>query len=1205
MPPDSATQAQAPANQPQQPHRPREEDFTRRDAFLFDQEANLLRQRREGAGFTPGSEIHNDLVGLALSGGGPRSASFNLGVLQAFYRRGLLRFVDYLTTVSGGGYIGAFLLSRVTTRNRMLPNVNHEVRTTPYWNNEFHEDLGIAGRPGDEKQPPDICRLVANGKYLDHVPMFFNHYVLGLFLNNLVIFSLLVGLATTIAYVWRLFDTFGARWFLMDFYESVGRLGQSLGLSENAVDFLKGLSDDFYVAFLPAFVALLLWGVVWLIGLLLGLSSHPSYRQRVAAVTKYLLIGSALFVLIGCAVILGNGNTGVGPLGKEFSVPGPILGVIGSALLTTLLPLVRPWLVIGSGHQPKNRLQAYIFRVASTGFLVGIPLGLVYWMARENISGYGDYCVTDIQDWNPFAKTILDEHKRVAASSLAVGGRERAGEMIWTQLRDYRVDTMKDVVELNTRRAKDAQLTTLQSLLLNDNTIEAALGILQDSRYPHVVKRRQLVINALNELMDNKELARAILEEPAETDRARVIAQAVSVHGLVSPTDPWLAVPQVAAAMEAGALDVSGLRAKPSQEFDQWFASMAPWWQPAPLRTWISTWIMNQPSPNDEYPLFNRTGFDKREFKKELRNLVGKFTYLSTHEKQSAEFEHEFRREGFIRKLNLYLLALCYPKHITPESSPVVERVVVIYRDQKARLTWLWQSFLIGLVSALFVSLNVTSLHRYYRNQLSEGYLQINGKQARELAVGRLSEATQRGWPYPILCASVGTYRPALEILKHNASEETADETAKELADGFYLSPLYCGSPSTGYQATTNYLLKGRPIRLNDAMALSGAAVTPLRVHNPLIKCLMYILNIRLGQWVPRPSSDPFSGHSNGLKYLVAGPSVFGITLRSLLQSFDRRPYCFVTDGGHYDNVGLWPLLMRRCYLIIVSDASQDKDRTFEDFLQVCRRARVEQGIEFLDLEGITHEANVPLRLDPIRLDADVPVGDSPLLKSLKERFSRQHYLMARIVYPEDGNRQKSEGRLIYMKASLTGDEANDLIGFCQGNPDFPHDPTLNPILDADQVESYRQLGQHIGEVVCRNMERSNPDWASNTETQTPLWDRGVVNIRKVVEYWEKAESQARAQKRPPFPGQDWVADLTSDPVQGTMLRLSQQQAKATSSFEKHADELMRLTRERNELLEAIHKQLGSRNGEDVDLDIVDSIVEAQRAVDEFRPPKK
>jgi hypothetical protein len=49
-----------------------------------------------------------DRIGLAFSGGGIRSATFNLGVLKALHELGLLKHVDYLSTVSGGGYIGAW-----------------------------------------------------------------------------------------------------------------------------------------------------------------------------------------------------------------------------------------------------------------------------------------------------------------------------------------------------------------------------------------------------------------------------------------------------------------------------------------------------------------------------------------------------------------------------------------------------------------------------------------------------------------------------------------------------------------------------------------------------------------------------------------------------------------------------------------------------------------------------------------------------------------------------------------------------------------------------------------------------------------------------------------------------------------------------------------------------------------------------------------
>src|SRR5205085_12455719 len=55
-----------------------------------------------------------DAVGLALSGGGIRSAAFSLGVLQAINHNNALRNIDYLSTVSGGGYIGCALTATMT-----------------------------------------------------------------------------------------------------------------------------------------------------------------------------------------------------------------------------------------------------------------------------------------------------------------------------------------------------------------------------------------------------------------------------------------------------------------------------------------------------------------------------------------------------------------------------------------------------------------------------------------------------------------------------------------------------------------------------------------------------------------------------------------------------------------------------------------------------------------------------------------------------------------------------------------------------------------------------------------------------------------------------------------------------------------------------------------------------------------------------------
>jgi hypothetical protein len=54
-------------------------------------------------------QLNRPQSALCLSGGGIRSASFALGVLQALARHGVLFGIDYLSTVSGGGYIGSWL----------------------------------------------------------------------------------------------------------------------------------------------------------------------------------------------------------------------------------------------------------------------------------------------------------------------------------------------------------------------------------------------------------------------------------------------------------------------------------------------------------------------------------------------------------------------------------------------------------------------------------------------------------------------------------------------------------------------------------------------------------------------------------------------------------------------------------------------------------------------------------------------------------------------------------------------------------------------------------------------------------------------------------------------------------------------------------------------------------------------------------------
>src|SRR5437763_9811660 len=67
-------------------------------------------------------------IGLAFSGGGIRSATFCLGVLQSLASADLLRRFDYLSTVSGGGYIGGWLTAWIKRSHRGVLDVEKALK---------------------------------------------------------------------------------------------------------------------------------------------------------------------------------------------------------------------------------------------------------------------------------------------------------------------------------------------------------------------------------------------------------------------------------------------------------------------------------------------------------------------------------------------------------------------------------------------------------------------------------------------------------------------------------------------------------------------------------------------------------------------------------------------------------------------------------------------------------------------------------------------------------------------------------------------------------------------------------------------------------------------------------------------------------------------------------------------------------------------
>jgi hypothetical protein len=101
---------------------------------VFADEVEEVKRRRGGA-----ADAARPLVGLAISGGGIRSATFGLGVLESLKRLGRLNDVDYLSTVSGGGFIGAWLSANCKRHDGWLdpaanwsPSIDHLRRYSNY-----------------------------------------------------------------------------------------------------------------------------------------------------------------------------------------------------------------------------------------------------------------------------------------------------------------------------------------------------------------------------------------------------------------------------------------------------------------------------------------------------------------------------------------------------------------------------------------------------------------------------------------------------------------------------------------------------------------------------------------------------------------------------------------------------------------------------------------------------------------------------------------------------------------------------------------------------------------------------------------------------------------------------------------------------------------------------------------------------------------
>ncbi len=355
----------------------------------------------------------------------------------------------------------------------------------------------------------------------------------------------------------------------------------------------------------------------------------------------------------------------------------------------------------------------------------------------------------------------------------------------------------------------------------------------------------------------------------------------------------------------------------------------------------------------------------------------------------------------------------------------------------------LFVTLLILVVSHWLLNINACSLHPFYRDRLARAYhLQMDGSgHVKASTPQKLTELRQYNstGPYHLINAAL------------NAPAGKSDALRGRTADFFVFSSNYCGSETTGYQPTTDFQDADPSVDLATAIAISGAAASPfMGTNSSRFNFWFALFNVRLDYWLPIP------GRRKRLRDGNPGPYYWLKQYTGYLT--DTTPYVNLSDGGHIENMAIYELLRRRCRYIVCIDGECDPGITCGSLLQLVRYAKIDFGIEIeIDLSRLKH-ADVRSQTASGASADPLPTGKDA---SPEVDF---HFALGRIHYPKTAQDpvDPPPGLLLYIKSSMSGNEAKQIRSYRERHPEFPHESTGDLAYDEEQFEVYRALGEHI-----------------------------------------------------------------------------------------------------------------------------------------------
>ena len=1002
--------------------------------------------------WSPGGEdvydaaAREELAGLCFSGGGIRSATFNLGVLQGLASQNKLSRFDYLSTVSGGGYIHQWFASWIRNEPGRFDTVQRRLRSLP--------EPGSAARA-----PEQLTWLRRYSSYLTPqrgllsadtwtmVAIWFRNT----FLNQIVLFAFLAFcllVANGILYLFTVakhptyvLPSYYVWWVLAAMLLSCGFLWRALHSQSTSSTPGK-----------PAPGALSNHGVILLIvlpGFLLsaGVALETLGILRIGHRPNLLFCYSLYLIAVLFALTFGGRAVQTFHLLNKrsfFATLRFIAGVLVAILFCSGLSIfiavreasfTAPWMVVQQAHSteetPSSPPPCKAESIASTA--PAIPTH-----PQESTAPKPAHA--------PIAASASSHPQKSSAlkPSLAQSAAEASHDKL--------AESGKDVV-----KPKSTNLVTPFPTILFGHTFLIAqhLG-------PHLYRPGSCLTD--KQIADNKAIYEADLAQ--------------AIYAIVSPV-VFFGLLFLAMRLQLGLIGRYY-----TEERREWLARLGGWaaifsvlWAVlssiSVLGPILCDWLLQS----------------------ETTRTIGGLLAAALHavtlsagasgKGDGKPKPNRFFGYSYIDLISMIGAPLCILT-ILIIASGIVAHELGAFPDSDGHPLPFLLAFLVICVLLIFgwrVDVNEFSLHGFYRNRLARCYLgATNPRRSPDPFTGfdehteattqsgmRLSELLPKRFggcgflqgekdsdrepydgPFPIFCSTLN--------LTFGADLAWQDRKGASFAFTPLLSGYHVGwtgakgvdSKTTfnGYVPTDAYAYPGHGVHLATVTAISGAALSPNMGVNsqPAVAFLMTLFNVRLGWWIANPRRPriwpSFRNRPTprfGLRYLLS--ELFGL-------SDDTSNYVCLSDGGCFENMGLYELVRRRCMLLVICDAEEDSTGSFEGIGLAISKCRTDFGAE------------ITLDLKPM-----LPATDGPNPGTCK-----QHFQVGTIQYPTPpGSTRPSSaylGKVIYLKTSINGTETADILHYRRAFPNFPNDSTLNQWFTESQFESYRRLGQQIGEEI-------------------------------------------------------------------------------------------------------------------------------------------